>query len=293
MKQTRYQDNNYGYIFERIFNLFKWYLQIGKDLWINDVDGNKSITKMRLLSILQGIFSGFAIIGGYIFLFYMPLGVALAIIYACPIIGIVLPRIFPRKKFGKYLSLILSAILLILCFLFLPLVLFYLNSSQYTGSQTNPTIFAVKNTTHQKSAFDNVTGNNYLDSGELKGFVGIEMYYLGVGMALLISISDAAHKIIVGYLYGNKSTESTLLTTYYAGYGGIFVGLIASIFDGNQKILSLNVINVPSLYWGILFGLAFLKLITFIMINAAVKLIRPLILALVKYRRTKTWKQWK
>merc|ERR1712136_591833 len=146
----------------------------------------------------------------------------------------------------------------------------------------------VKNTTHQKSSFDNVTGNKYLDCDGSKGFVGIEMYYLGVGMALLISISDAAHKIIVGYLYGNKSTESTLLTTYYAGYGGIFVGLIASIFDGNQKILSLTITKVPSLYWGILFGLAFLKLITFIMINAAVKLIRPLILALVKYRKTMT-----
>ena len=218
----------------------------------------------------------------------MPLGLALSIIYACPIVGIVLPRIFPRKKFGKYLSLILSAILLISCFLFLPLVLFYINPSQCPDSQSNSTVSAFKNTTHQKSTFDNVTGNNYLACDELKEFVGIDMYYLGVGMALLISISDAAHKIIVGYLYGNKSTESTLLTTYYAGYGGIFVGLIASIFDGNQKILSLRITNVPSLYWGILFGLAFLKLVTFIMINAAVKLIRPLILVLVKYRRTMT-----
>ena len=225
------------------------------------------------------------------FLFYMPLGLALAIIYFCPMIGIILPRIFPRKKFGKHLSLVFSATLLILCFLLLPLVLFYTKSSQYINSQADSTVSVDKNITQQKSAFNNVTGNNYLNGEDLKGFEGIELYYLGVGIALLISISDAAHKIIVGYLYGNKSTKSTLLTTYYAGYGGIFVGLIASIFDGNQRILSLEITKIPSQYWGILFGLAFLKLVTFIMINAAVKLIRPLILALVKYRKTMTFQQ--
>ena len=98
-------------------------------------------------------------------------------------------------------------------------------------------------------------------------------------------MEDVVHKMIVGYLYGNKSTNSTLLTTYYAGYGGILVGLIASIFDGNQRILSSKILSIPSLYWGLLFGLAILKLVTFLIINAAVKLIRPLALTLMKYRR--------
>ena len=105
-------------------------------------------------------------------------------------------------------------------------------------------------------------------------------------MALLISISDASHKIIVGYLYGNESTNSTLLTTYYAGYGGIVVGLVAAIFDKNQTLLSSEIKHLSQVYWGLLFGLAFLKLITFLIINSAVKFIRPLvILILAKYQK--------
>ena len=215
----------------------------------------------------------------------MPLGLALAIIYGCPIVGFVLPRIFPSKKFGKNLSCIFSSILLISCFLFLPLILFYTNSAPSIELHENVTYSSVKTTTTQTSDNKNDTDNSNLLGEESLKFIGIKVYYLGVGMALLISISDAAHKIIVGYLYGNKSTNSTLLTTYYAGYGGILVGLIASTFDENQRILSLNITNINSVYWGILYGLAFLKLVTFIIINAAVKLIRPLIIVFVKYRK--------
>ena len=257
----------------------------GKDLWIKEVDEDKSVQKIRFLSFVQGIFSGFDIIGGYIFLFYLPLGLALAIIYVIPVVGIILPRIFPRKKFGKYLSLIFSAVLLILCFAFLPLVLFYTKTYHVEESQENSTFSSTLNSTYNKPTAENSTTTNDPSNDSTPTFVGIEMYYLGVGMALLISISDAAHKIIVGYLYGNESTNSTILTTYYAGYGGIVVGLVAAIFDENQRILSSKIIDVSSLYWGILFGLAFLKLFTFLTINGAVKLIRPLILILVKYRK--------
>ena len=222
----------------------------------------------------------------------MPLGLALVIIYACPLVGLILPRIFPRKRFGNHLSFTFSAILLILCFSFVPLILYYTQSYPSEKSQTNTTLISTKNITSNKLSSENHTNhdNSNGDNDKLN-FVGIEMYYLGVGMALLISLSDAAHKMIVGYLYGNKSTNSTLLTTYYAGYGGILVGLIASIFDANQRILSSKITNIPSLYWGLLFGLAILKLVTFLIINAAVKPIRPLALTLMKYRRKNCNKQ--
>ena len=90
----------------------------------------------------------------------------------------------------------------------------------------------------------------------------------------------------MGYLYGNESTNSTLLTTYYAGYGGIVVGLIAAIFDKNQRLLSEDIQYLTHEYWGLLFGLAFLKLVTFLIINSAVKFIRPLVvLILAKYQK--------
>ena len=221
----------------------------------------------------------------------MPLGLALVIIYACPIVGIILPRLFPRKRFGKNLSWILPLMLLILCFTFLPLILFQVRTHEVPETQTNETnssdaIMQTKHSYNNESVPDN---NSDDDSSEDQ--VGIGMYYLGVGMALLISVSDASHKVIVGYLYGNKSTNSTLLTTYYAGYGGIVVGLVAAIFDKNQKLLSSNISTLSSLYWGLLFGLAFLKLVTFLIINAAVKWIRPLVLVLAKYRKTKNNKK--
>ena len=193
----------------------------------------------------------------------MPLGLALVIIYGCPIVGIILPRIFPREKFGKHLSLFLSTFLLVSCFLLLPLILFYTRKHNHNQSQKSSTNSSVLNATYNNHTSANGTNTDYSVNGSTLHFVGIEMYYLGVGMALLISISDAAHKIIVGYLYGNKSTNSTLLTTYYAGYGGIVVGLVAAIFDENQRILSPKITNLSSLYWGILCGLAFLKLVTF------------------------------
>ena len=69
------------------------------------------------------------------------------------------------------------------------------------------------------------------------------------------------------------------------------VGLVAAIFDKNQKLLSSDISSLSSLYWGLLFGLAFLKLVTFLIINAAVKWMRPLVLVLAKYRKTKNNKK--
>ena len=233
------------------------------------------------------MFSGFAIIGGYIFLFYMPLGLALVIIYAMPIVGIILPRLFPRKRFGKHLSWILPIMLLVLCFTFLPLILFEVRQSNITPTQANDTNSSDTYTyLHIKYTSENGTDNNdEISDDDSSEPISIGMYYLGVGMALLISVSDASHKLIVGYLYGNQSTNSTLLTCYYAGYGGIVVGLVAAIFDKNQNILSSEISNLSQLYWGLLFGLAFLKLVTFLIINSAVKFIRPLVLVLAKYRK--------
>ena len=220
----------------------------------------------------------------------MPLGLALVIIYACPIVGIILPRLFPRKRFGKHLSWILPVMLLVLCFTFLPLILYQVRTQTEPQTQTNVTnsssdsisYIHLKYTSESNNTENDDDGTND-DSSEP---VDIGMYYLGVGMALLISISDASHKIIVGYLYGNESTNSTLLTTYYAGYGGIVVGLVAAIFDKNQTLLSSEIKHLSDVYWGLLFGLAFLKLVTFLIINSAVKFIRPLVvLILAKYQK--------
>ena len=122
----------------------------------------------------------------------MPLGLALVIIYACPIVGIILPRLFPRKRFGKNLSWILPLMLLILCFTFLPLILFQVITHEVHETQTNETnssytIMQTKHSYGNESVPDN---NSDDDSSEDK--VGIGMYYLGVGMALLISVSDAS-----------------------------------------------------------------------------------------------------
>ena len=229
---------------------------------------------------MQGIFSGFAIIGGYIFLFYMPLGLALVIIYLCPVVGMLLTRLFPRKRFGKYMSAAIPALLLAACFAVLPLILFTIREHRSIETKSNETTH--ENETIHQNATNNDTNN---ESGET---ASIGWFYLGVGMALLISVSDASHKIIVGYLYGNKSTNSTILTTYYAGYGGIVVGLVAAIFDENQKLLSPHITSITPKYWGLLFGLALLKLVTFLIINSAVKYIRPLVIYVMKYRRKRT-----
>ena len=219
----------------------------------------------------------------------MPLGVALVIIYACPIVGMLLTRLFPRKRFGKYMSGILPVLLLVLCFAFLPLILFQIRTQNVPQTLSNDTNLNDTNT-YLKHTYENETHPDDTDD-DSSGRTGIGWYYLGVGMALLISVSDASHKIIVGYLYGNKSTDSTLLTTYYAGYGGIVVGLVAAIFDENQKFLSSEITSISTLYWGLLFGLAFLKLATFLIINCAVKFIRPLVLFLMKYRKKRNNKE--
>ena len=214
----------------------------------------------------------------------MPLGLALVIIYACPIVGMILPRLFLWKRFGKYLSSIFPVILLILCFAYLPLMLFQMRTQNVPQMQSDDTTLNDTNmSTDLKYTSQN--GTNPEIPADSSGPVGIGMYYLGFGMALLISVSDASHKFIVGYLYGNQSTNSALLTTYYAGYGGIAVGLIAAIFDENQKLLSSRISTLPNVYWRLLFVLAFLKLVTFLIINSAVKFIRPLILVLMKYRK--------
>jgi hypothetical protein len=221
----------------------------------------------------------------------MPLGLALVIIYAMPIVGIILPRLFPRKRFGKHLSWILPVMLLVLCFTFLPLILYQVRTQTEPETQRNETNSSIDSISyiHIKYTFEsNNTDNDDGDgtNDDSSEPIGIGMYYLGVGMALLISISDASHKIIVGYLYGNESTNSTLLTTYYAGYGGIVVGLVAAIFDKNQTLLSSEIKNLSEVYWGLLFGLAFLKLVTFLIINSAVKFIRPLVIIILgKYQK--------
>ena len=250
------------------------------DLWIKEVDMNQSIIIIRLLAFAQGIFSGVAIIGGYIFLFYTPLGLALVIIYACPVVGMVLPRLFPQKRF--YASGLLPVVLLIFCFAITPLFLYTIHN--HGGAQLlSNDIQQTKTQTDLKHNFSPNQTKNENAGDDASEKIGLKWYYLGMATALLISLSDASHKIIVGYLFGNQSTDSTILTTYYAGYGGIVVGLIAAIFDDNQRLLSSQIKSIPTLYWMLLLGLAFLKLTTFLIINSAVRFIRPLVLFLMKH----------
>ena len=204
----------------------------------------------------------------------MPLGIALVIIYVCPVMGMLLTRLFPHKRFGKYASTAAPVMILVACFAFLPWILYTVR------------------TKHSPEVRSNETHTNHTNDEDVNDKpANLGLYYLGVGMALLISVSDAAHKIIVGYLYGNTSTNSTILTTYLAGFGGIVVGLIAAIFDKNQNMLSERIASITPEYWGLLVALALLKLVTFLIINSAVKFARPLVVFLMKYRKRDVSKQ--
>ena len=203
------------------------------------------------------------------FLFYTPLGVALVVIYICPIVGMLLTRLAPQERFGKYTSIVAAAtmlVMLVACFAFLPLILYTVETKYSSKVQSNQT-----HAPHME------------DISDQAAYLGL--YYLGFGMALLISVSDASHKIILGYLFGNASTNSTILTAYLAGFGGIIVGLIAAVFDKNQKLLSGRITSISTQDWGLLIALALVKLVTFLTISYVVKFIRPFVVFLMEYRK--------
>ena len=111
-----YFELDYCCVISHLFYLHDIPCFTGNRLWIHEVDEGKSITKIRLLALTQGLIVGVAIIGRYMFLFYMPLGVALGVIYLCPIVGMLLTRLAPHGRFGKYASIAAAVTMLVACF---------------------------------------------------------------------------------------------------------------------------------------------------------------------------------
>ena len=100
-------------------------------------------------------------------------------------------------------------------------------------------------------------------------------------MALVASFSGAFHYVIVGRLYKNTSTNSAILLTFYAGFGGLIVILPAMFLDINQNIFSKNITEMSTTTWVALSGVAVQGLLGFLACNLAIKRIKPVFVSFV------------
>ena len=106
-------------------------------------------------------------------------------------------------------------------------------------------------------------------------------YYFGACMAFASSITGAFHYVIVGRLFKNSTSNSSVLLAFYGGFGGLLILLPAAYLDKDQRILSLSIGDISSSTWIQLSTVAVLGLVGFVTVNASIKKIKPLYVSFV------------
>ena len=94
-------------------------------------------------------------------------------------------------------------------------------------------------------------------------------------MAFLSSIASAVHKVSVGRLCKNSTTNSAILLAFYGGFGGLCVTLPAAFLNHGQRIFSAEIVSISKTTWAALSTVASLGLVGFVAVNLSIKKTSP------------------
>jgi len=199
-------------------------------------------SKMKLLTLSQGFFGAISFITSLASVSFMPVPDALCIIFACPVVTIVLSAILLGDKLNSLKCFSGTILLLGVVLVCQPPFLFHLNSP-----------------------LDNQEHSSYLlDSHD-------SLYYVGVALAATACVTGGLMDVLVAKCEG----VSTPVLVNWAAISGLIISISYSLLQSTSRILSPDIYLISSSDWLILTGLAVSGLLAFTSLTKALKLISP------------------
>ena len=218
-----------------------------RNIWIWEVDNDKSIRKIRFLMLLLSSIGGMVTLAIQISVFFLPLGDAMAILFSNVITTMIMAAIFLGERIRAFKIvcgiMVVAGIILVV----------------------KPFDFFSENV--ENTFANNETGQKSSDLFRREPDDDNPRYYLYVGslFAFFSMIGSSSMKIITTVLYRNESTSAPEMISLYQGFGGLIVSFVLPlIYKGNQRIIlpldetpNYSAKNFISLFIiGILFSLA-------------------------------------
>lgn len=210
--------------------------------------------RIRLLMVLQGFFGAFMILFGFCCVLFMPLGDALTLLFSAPLSTMIIAAIFlkHRLRFFK----ILSGTLLLIGTIFVIQPEF---------------LFASEENTDQKPHF-------LLFGFELEPKPHTGMYYVGVGLALGSSITDGFLNVVINCC----QQVNSLVLLWWTALCSLIVSIVSITIDGNARILSPDIVNIPYTEWVAYFCMALSGMLAYFCMTKSLQMIDPTIVAFIR-----------
>ena len=209
--------------------------------------------RIRLLMVLQGFFGALMIVFGFCCVLFLPLGDALTLLFSAPLSTMIVAAIFLRHRLRFFK--IISGILLLIGTVFVIQPEFLFSTSQ-----------------------DNHKPHFWFFGLQLDPDAHDGMYYIGVGLALGSAITDGFLNVAISYC---QEVESLVLL-WWTAFSSLIVSLLSFTFDPNARMLSPDIVNIPSTEWTAYFMMAFSGMAAYFCMTKSLQMIDPTIVAFIR-----------
>ena len=97
-------------------------------------------------------------------------------------------------------------------------------------------------------------------------------YFIGACVALLCAIAGGFDSICIG---GPLKDFKSVVLVFYVGLASLLTGMVAALFDPEQRIFSGDIGHISALEWGLLFGMALSGMFAYFASIKSLQLIAP------------------
>jgi len=201
-----------------------------------------SSTEQKLYTVLQGVTGSVCFICGLACVSFMDVPDALSIIFACPVVTILLSVIMLRDK--------LNIVKIIAGFLLLSGVILVCKPNFLFD------IFTLLNISFDKIQTD-------------------EMFTIGVVLAVIACVSGGFMDVLIAKCISVSASVLILWTAVI----GFLIAVTYGLLNPGSYILSINVVNIPARDWAIFFGLSISGLLAFFTLTKSLQMISPNLVA--------------
>ncbi len=199
----------------------------------------KATLKTKFLALLQGLLGGTMILCCFIGVLYMPLGDALTIIFSVPLFTMVFSRLILGTRLNAYK---------ILCGLCLVAGVILVARPPFLFPDKDP------GTTQE---------------------VRDSKYWTGFACCLTSAVLSALMSITINIIGKEKVPIVPLVLVWYAGFGGLAMGLLGSSMSEDNQILSGEISEILPRQWGLFFGMAIIGILAFFLRTKSLHMINP------------------
>lgn len=213
--------------------------------------------KTKGLMLLQGLMGGVMVIMSLISIMMIPLGDALTFIFSSPVFTCICSRIFLKHRLGLWKVIFIGSLLIGIAFVVQPPFIF-------PDDDPNPNALLLKG----------------IWSDEDPDFVAHDFhYYMGALLAVLSAVLASFNSVCVS---GTLKHVDSMVLVSYVGAASFFIAVVCTIFDLNQRIFSIQIVDIAAWEWGLIFGMAILGIFAYFSITKALQLIDPTIVSVLR-----------